>query len=256
MLNTIKESSTRIKTAVVLIILVMGIGMLDDFYLTWLFLGFVLMLSIYEMQRLLKVNYLLVYFGNAIIWGFIPITSNPFILVFLSLLILASIQAYTKKIDNKVYILFIYPLVSFIFIFLLYKDFGINSLLWLLIIVASTDIGAYFIGKSIGKKQFCSTSPKKTVEGVVGGVIFAVILGNFFSVVDNFLFGITVSFLSSVSSVFGDLFESYLKREANIKDSSNILPGHGGVLDRIDGYLFAGVIMYALLHLTQKFANL
>jgi len=248
MLKIIKESSTRIKTAIILVALVLSIGIIDNFYLTWIFLGLVLILSIYEIQKLLKINNLLIYFGIALIWGFLPISSNPFYLVFLALIILASIQAYTKKIDNKMYIPFIYPLVSFIFIFLLYKDFGIKSLLWILVIVASADIGAYFVGKSIGKRQFCPTSPKKTIEGVAGGVVFATIFGSFFSITDSFLFGIVVSFLSAVASVFGDLFESYLKREANIKDSSNILPGHGGVLDRIDGYLFAAIIMKILLN--------
>ena len=249
MFKIIKESSTRIKTAIVLVVLIFGIGILDNFYLTWLFLGLVLMLSVYEMQKLLKINSLLIYFGVALIWGFLPISQNPFYLVFLALMILASIQAYTKKIDNKMFIPFVYPLVSFIFIFLLYKDFGINSLLWLLVIVASSDIGAYFVGKSIGKRQFCPTSPKKTIEGVIGGVVFATIFGSFFSITENFLFGMIVSFLASIASVFGDLFESYLKREANIKDSSNILPGHGGILDRVDGYLFAAIIMKILLNL-------
>jgi phosphatidate cytidylyltransferase len=124
------------------------------------------------------------------------------------------------------------------------------SLLWLLVLVAGTDVGAYFVGRSIGKTQFSPTSPKKTLEGVIGGVFIAMGLGIIFAPsayeIQTILF---VSLVVSVGSVFGDLFESYLKREADVKDSGDILPGHGGILDRTDGYLFGGVLMYVLLKL-------
>jgi phosphatidate cytidylyltransferase len=122
------------------------------------------------------------------------------------------------------------------------------TLLWLLVIVASTDIGAYFVGKSVGKTKFCETSPNKTIEGVIGGVVFAVILGTLFSTNGiSFVNALIISAVVSISSVFGDLFESYLKREADVKDSGTILPGHGGILDRTDGYLFGAIVMLVLL---------
>ena len=122
------------------------------------------------------------------------------------------------------------------------------TLLWLLVIVASTDIGAYFVGKSIGKTKFCETSPNKTIEGVIGGVVFAVLLGTLFSTNGiSFVNALIISAIVSIASIFGDLFESYLKREAGVKDSGTILPGHGGVLDRTDGYLFGAIVMLVLL---------
>ena len=125
-----------------------------------------------------------------------------------------------------------------------------STLLWLLVLVAGADIGAYFVGKSIGVTSFCATSPNKTLEGVAGGVVTAAILGIIFSPSDiGFLLTFVISLLVATASVFGDLFESYLKREADVKDSGDILPGHGGILDRTDGYLFAGIIMYILLGL-------
>jgi phosphatidate cytidylyltransferase len=130
----------------------------------------------------------------------------------------------------------------------MYSEYGIVSLAWLLVVVAGADIGAYFVGKSIGKTKFCETSPNKTLEGVVGGVVLATGLGFFIGItfvdIDK---AIVISFLAAIASIFGDLFESYLKRKAGVKDSGDILPGHGGILDRVDGYLFSSIIMLVLL---------
>jgi phosphatidate cytidylyltransferase len=117
-----------------------------------------------------------------------------------------------------------------------------------LVVVAMTDVGAYAVGKSIGKTPFCATSPNKTMEGVLGGIAVATLSGMFIglSIVD-FTTSILISFFVAVSSIFGDLFESSLKRAAGVKDSGALLPGHGGVLDRIDGYLFGAVVMLILM---------
>ena len=130
----------------------------------------------------------------------------------------------------------------------MYEEYGVMALLWLLAVVALTDVGAYAVGKSIGKTPFCETSPNKTMEGVAGGIAVATLGGMFFglSIVDLSV-AFFISFFVSVASIFGDLFESSLKRAAGVKDSGDILPGHGGVLDRIDGYLFGAVVMLVLL---------
>ena len=86
------------------------------------------------------------------------------------------------------------------------------------------------------------------MEGVVGGIAVATIGGMFFGLgVVDLGVAFLISFTVSVSSIFGDLFESSLKRKAGVKDSGDLLPGHGGVLDRIDGYLFGGIVMLVLL---------
>jgi phosphatidate cytidylyltransferase len=119
---------------------------------------------------------------------------------------------------------------------------------WLLVTVALTDVGAFFVGKTIGRTKFSSTSPNKTLEGVIGGVLIATLVGTLVGLYTYSLSkSIMVSLAISIASVFGDLFESYLKREAGVKDSGNVLPGHGGVLDRIDGYLFGVVMMVTAL---------
>ena len=108
----------------------------------------------------------------------------------------------------------LYPTASFLFLLSLYSEYGTMTLLWLLVIVASTDIGAYFVGKSIGKTKFCETSPNKTIEGVIGGVIFAVLLGTLFSTNGiTFVNALIISAIVSIVSIFGDLFESYLKEK-------------------------------------------
>lgn len=168
------------------------------------------------------------------------------------LIVYASYLAYSKKISPKALFPFIYPLLPFLSIYALYKDAGGNGvwvLIWLIVIVALTDTGAYFGGKILGKTPFCPTSPKKTIEGVICGVICGVVCGSFvgIGITENFLYSLGISFVVAISAVFGDLFESYLKREAGVKDSGSILPGHGGVLDRLDAVLFGAVVMHFLL---------
>lgn len=118
----------------------------------------------------------------------------------------------------------------------------------MLFVVASADVGAYYVGRAFGKTKFCETSPNKTLEGVAGGIVLAAILGPIFAIDGITYMGtLVISIVVAISSIFGDLFESYLKREAEVKDSGNILPGHGGVLDRTDGFLFASIVMLVLL---------
>lgn len=133
------------------------------------------------------------------------------------------------------------------------SPFSPNWLFLLVAIIASTDIGGYFVGRYCGRyKLLPKVSPKKTVEGLLGGLALAFIIGSgiiylfpmpFYI---NRLHLLPLIGLISILSVLGDLFESMLKREINLKDSGKILPGHGGVLDRLDGYLFA-LPVYALI---------
>jgi phosphatidate cytidylyltransferase len=116
--------------------------------------------------------------------------------------------------------------------------FGAAYLLYILVIVWITDIGAYFAGRIFGNKKLApKISPKKTVEGLLGGLIFALvaaIIGNLLLTAHLNWTLLLLTMVASLWSVIGDLFESMLKREANVKDSGSLLPGHGGVYDRID----------------------
>jgi phosphatidate cytidylyltransferase len=248
MKDIIKSSSTRIKTGIALLIAILIIGFIDSFFIMWLLFGGLLVISINESQKLYDMKVDSIYFYVGIIWFiayFYPYAED---LVFVAAIVFASILAYSKNLDKKIFLPLMYPTASFLFLLTLYYEYGVMSLLWLLVIVAGADVGAYFVGKSIGKTKFCETSPNKTVEGVLGGLVVATILGIIFAIDNISLFGaIIISLVVALASVFGDLFESYLKREAGVKDSGDILPGHGGILDRTDGYLFGGVMMLVIL---------
>jgi len=246
--DIIAQSSTRIKTGLALIIGLIIIGMIDSFFITWALFGGLMLIAINEAMKLFQVDEDSIYLYALIMWIVAYFYPKPEDLIFVVAILFASILAYTKNLNKDLFLPLMYPMASFLFLLSLYISFGMESLLWLLVVVAGTDIGAYFVGKSIGSTKFCETSPNKTLEGVAGGIITAGILGVFFSPDYMTIFGaFVVSFVVAVASIFGDLFESYLKREANIKDSGDILPGHGGILDRTDGYLFGGIIMLVLL---------
>ena len=125
------------------------------------------------------------------------------------------------------------------------------SLIFLLLICISTDVGGYIFGKTLGGKKFTKISPNKTYSGILGSFILSIVFGSFFYLkFGEFLIlnqhFIIFIFVISLISQLGDLSISYIKRKAKIKDTGSILPGHGGVLDRIDGILFAipiGIIL-------------
>jgi phosphatidate cytidylyltransferase len=122
---------------------------------------------------------------------------------------------------------------------------GLAALMLVLLIVWATDIGGYFAGRGLGgPKLWPRVSPKKTWAGAIGGFVASLVVASGFSVLG---FGKLIPLLLlaaviSIVSQFGDLFESAVKRKFGVKDSSHIIPGHGGLLDRLDGFVFAVVV--------------
>ncbi|MGB5919407.1 MULTISPECIES: phosphatidate cytidylyltransferase [unclassified Arcobacter] len=248
MYELISSSSTRIKTALVLFAVFILVSYINTMFVTWLFLGAFMIVGIDEAMNLFKVKDSTVFQYAAITWIIAYFYPYPEILVLIALVIFASNLAYKRDMDKKVFLPFLYPLISFLTLLTLYNEYGIGVLWWMLFVVASADVGAYYVGRAFGKTKFCETSPNKTLEGVAGGIILAAILGPIFAIDGITYMGtLVISIVVAISSIFGDLFESYLKREADVKDSGSILPGHGGVLDRTDGFLFASVVMLVLL---------
>ena len=165
----------------------------------------------------------------------------------------------TKKFNFKFLTLNLitFSYVFFIFCYFsyeIYKFEGPFFFLYIISICICTDIGGYVFGKIIGGKKLTKISPNKTISGTIGSFIFSVIpliLFLNFSFLDfkfniNFIvFGLLISLISQI----GDLFISFFKRKVSIKDTGKILPGHGGILDRLDGIIFAVPFSYFLLRL-------
>jgi phosphatidate cytidylyltransferase len=126
---------------------------------------------------------------------------------------------------------------------------GFDLLIWVFLVVWATDIGAYFAGRAIGGPKLApSISPNKTIAGLIGGVLAAVILAGIWV----YAVKLPAALLSlaaplAVAAQLGDLFESGLKRRAGVKDSGTWLPGHGGLLDRLDGLVPVSVLTAAMM---------
>lgn len=243
-----ESNKQRVFTGIGMLAFASTIAFINSALLTWLILGVIYLFCFHEAMMLFDVKENKLYVFAVVLWLMAYVYPNPDDLIYLALIISLAVMSYTKNLNFKLLAPFFYPSISMLFLYALYHDFGMSVLVWLIIVVALTDTGAYFVGKSIGKTPFSPTSPNKTLEGVLGGVAIATVAGALYG---TFLIPLWLSLLislaTSVASVFGDLFESYLKREANVKDSGTLFPGHGGMLDRLDGYLFAGVMMVILL---------
>ena len=177
---------------------------------------------------------------------------------------LISLQSVKKNLLSKTFNpkFLILNIITFFYIFFVFcnlsyeihKSEGPIFFLYIISICFLTDIGGYIFGKIIGGKKLSKISPNKTISGTIGSFIFSIVpliiflnLGylNLKFDLDNILLCLLVSLISQL----GDLFISFFKRKAKIKDTGKLLPGHGGVLDRVDGIIFAIPFAYFLLKL-------
>ncbi len=160
----------------------------------------------------------------------------------------------TKTIFNKISLSTFYIILPFAFLTLLPFVNGVYEPMLIVFIVISiwvNDSFAYLVGKNFGKnKLFERISPKKTIEGFIGGLVFSIISGVVFAEyfhLFSLLSGVVMAVIISVFGTYGDLVESKFKRQANVKDSGNIMPGHGGILDRLDSLFFVAPFIYFYL---------
>lgn len=188
-----------------------------------------------------------------------------FLMILFALFIMLCIPVISDKynfIDVAVTLMgFFYVTMFFSFIALINDKPNGKYLIWIIFISAwLCDTSAYYVGKYFGKNKLCPrVSPKKTIEGSIGGLIGSTLFCGIYGVVVN-SFGVQVPvyhfiFMGIVCGVFcqfGDLVASSIKRYVDVKDYSNLIPGHGGILDRFDSILFTSVIVYYYVTMIMK----
>ena len=196
------------------------------------------------------------YFGMVQVWGLLGI------LVFVALLFAEILMSRGKLPFEKLSVCIAGGLVIPYFLSALVRlmgdGSGRNVILIPFVLAYLADTGAYFIGCAFGRHKLApSISPKKSVEGLFGGILFAVIgmllycliLQNAFDAKVNYLYAITYGIIGALAGTFGDLSFSVIKRQAGIKDYGNLIPGHGGVLDRFDSVVVVAPLTEILLAL-------
>jgi phosphatidate cytidylyltransferase len=165
-----------------------------------------------------------------------------------------------QKISTSSKYLYLLGYIILPFIFITKISFGVNDynpkiIIGLFILLWTNDTFAYIVGKSIGRnKLFEKISPKKTIEGFLGGIVFAVLAGYLISKYyiranpefsdRSILIWTTIAVIVGIVGTIGDLIESKFKRVAGVKDSGSIMPGHGGILDRLDSVIFVAPIIF------------
>ncbi|MCM1496971.1 MAG: phosphatidate cytidylyltransferase [Clostridium sp.] len=202
------------------------------------------------------------YLGTVGIYVMLYLDQSQFLFPFIILLLLVTLSIYVICFPQykdhhaaKSYFGFIYVTILLSYVFRLRAlDSGMLLCIFILISSWGNDIFAYFVGSAIGKHKFSpKVSPNKSVEGFIGGVAGAGLLGYFFAVVFHQWISLSslscaiIAAVGAIPAVIGDLAASAVKRDNEIKDYSHLIPGHGGMVDRIDSVLFTAPITYYLV---------
>jgi len=261
--------SKRIVTASIVFPIIVFIILQSNQVLFRIFLNIIIFLSAFEISKMCfhnnlkeKVNtkhylFILLIFIS-ILFSNILIKNNLWhYLVYFSLFLWSFVIIHIFKL-KKIKIIDKFGIIYFLGFVLVLSSFycsiyqlyllSPSSLLFLVSLVAVADISAYFVGKKIGKNSFfAKISPNKTVEGFLGSILVSLTLTLIFCILNNYEFNFTLKFLflsllTVIISAFGDLGVSLIKRYSGKKDTGRILPGHGGILDRVDSILPAAPI--------------
>ena len=188
--------------------------------------------------------------------SFFIFQGSVFFAFFLSLFFLVTSYEWfkmSKKSDLMKFLGIIYLLFSFCSSYFIRENLGLYLFLFIILVCIFTDIGGYVFGNIFKGPKLTKISPKKTYSGVIGGFLFSLIAGlSFIKIIGstyleenslNIFF--TILIISLISQI-GDLIISFFKRKAKLKDTGKILPGHGGLLDRVDGLIFVMPIVFVL----------
>ncbi len=278
----------RLITAAIAVPLAIGVLLLDNSMVFMVALTFFSAVAVYEMLIATKyiqnkpIAIICITFGAALIPLFSFEETKPYlpvvVFVFVTALFLVLLKSHDKirfeEVAVMAFISVCIPLAlgTIAFFQMRYDDHGIFYIVFLLLSVWAGDAGAYFVGTLIGKHKMAPTiSPKKSWEGFFGGIVVSGLTAtaacfvymyidylmkgvNTFTINIPYLVGL--SLICSVLGVFGDFTASIIKRQCSVKDFGNLLPGHGGVLDRFDSVLFAGPFLYLLFAIYEPVTNI
>lgn len=228
----------------------------------YILFGIFMVIAIYEFCRLVNLNKILpLLFGafTYVLATYFKISHFNDVLLLMATLF-ASVKCLhlllvskKEKIDKLSKYIYVIGYIIFPFILISKIPFGNHGynpqiIISIFILIWTNDTFAYIVGKSIGKhKLYERISPKKTIEGFIGGIVFSVIAGILISkyyIGGSILIWTVSPIIIGIFSTLGDLIESKFKRIAGVKDSGNIMPGHGGILDRLDSIIFVAPFVY------------
>lgn len=261
-----KEVLVRALSGLAYVALIIGSALYSQssFYIVF----YILMLfSLFEFKRLIKLKYNWAYVVATLIYlrfSNLEIINKEYVhfLLIASLFFPFIYQLFKPKIDitsSKIghySLAIVYIALPFTFMTLIpffNGDYHPKIIISIFALIWANDTFAYIVGRAFGKtKLFEKVSPNKTIEGALGGLIAGLIAAYFFAKYFTIL-SITnwmiIAVIVTIFGILGDLIESKFKREAQVKDSGNFIPGHGGFLDRLDSIIFAAPFVYVYLHL-------
>jgi len=266
----------RIVFGFIYVALIVASSLLGPIYFYGLFFMFMLV-CVYEFIRIIKLDSIYPYLLAVTSFSVAVISNNNLvvfednvsekviisilmIIIYMSLVMaLISSRKIAIQYVGKNFLTLFYAVVPFgLLIKIPYlnfdRTFDTSVIIGIFILIWSNDVFAFLIGKNFGKNKLIErVSPNKTIEGFLGGFIFtfiaAFLVANYCNSIQP-LQWFTIAIIVSIFGVLGDLIESMFKRQAGLKDSSNLLPGHGGFLDRLDSIIFATPFIYVYLFLT------
>lgn len=264
----------RVATSAVFVVVLIGSSILDPATFVLLFAA-IIIIGLIEFYKIAVKGELKPQIITGIAFGLFIFASNflvasnmlsneifAFYIPFLSFFMVIELLRNTENpfanisftIFGALYVALPFGLISYLVYSPIFNaEYNASVLIALFVLIWAGDSGAYVIGSLIGKhKLFERISPKKTWEGFIGGALFALIAAYIISLYIkelHMLHWLNIALITIVFGTFGDLFESLLKRKVNLKDSGNILPGHGGILDRFDSLLLAAPVVFFYLQI-------
>ena len=256
-----RETLIRTASGIVYIVLLVGATLYSSYTFQILF-GILMLISIYEYCKLIRIKPGLPLFTATVLYSLFAVLGKDSITSILLLIpalyfaVISMILLFKNDMEEmdeqqKLRSVVNYIILPFIIIAQIpfEQDFyNPKIIISIFILIWINDTFAYIVGKTIGKnKLFEAISPKKTIEGFIGGLGFAMIGGLLLSqyfIAQPFIIWVIIAVILSVFGTIGDLIESRLKRIAKVKDSGSIMPGHGGILDRLDSLIFAAPFVF------------